>query len=273
MATGIEYREEDVSDVPDEQFQRGLIFGTEAVSAEASRDNWSAFVEFSVPVLESLEVNVAAALRRLQRLRRHLQPEDLRALGAARSLAFRASWGTGFRAPSLAQIGLGPSQESQFFVDTSAAPTTRPTAPATDYNIVFAGNPDLEAEESENFNIGVAWKPTDSWLFAVDYWDIKQENKIDEVNFGYLFQQFCGVQDSDVCVRGTPLPGDTLGPAAVGQLELHQHRRADDQRRGRERALPRLGHGRRAVRRPGLLADAGIQEARTERGRHELRHA
>ena len=29
---------------------------------------------------------------------------------------------------------------------------------------------------------------------------------------GYLFQQFCGVQDSDVCVRGTPLPGDTLGP-------------------------------------------------------------
>ncbi len=31
------------------------------------------------------------------------------------SLAFRASWGEGFRAPSLAQIGLGPSQESEFF--------------------------------------------------------------------------------------------------------------------------------------------------------------
>ncbi|MGL6011352.1 MAG: TonB-dependent receptor plug domain-containing protein, partial [Shewanella oncorhynchi] len=29
MAAGAEYREEDVSDVPDEQFQRGLIFGTE----------------------------------------------------------------------------------------------------------------------------------------------------------------------------------------------------------------------------------------------------
>ena len=212
MATGIEYREEEVSDIPDEQFQRGLIFGTEAVSAEASRDNWSAFVEFSVPVLESLEVNVAARYDDYSDFGDTFNPKISARWEPLESLAFRASWGTGFRAPSLAQIGLGPSQESQFFVDTFGCADNPAYCTATDYNIVFAGNPDLDAEESENFNVGVAWKPTDSWLFAVDYWDIKQENKIDEVNFGYLFQQFCGVQDSDVCVRGTPLPGDTLGP-------------------------------------------------------------
>jgi iron complex outermembrane receptor protein len=212
MATGIEYREEDVSDIPDEQFQRGLIFGTEAVSAEASRDNWSAFVEFSVPVLESLELNVAARYDDYSDFGDTFNPKISARWEPLESLAFRASWGTGFRAPSLAQIGLGPSQESQFFVDTFGCADNPTYCAATDYNIVFAGNPDLEAEESENFNVGVAWKPTDSWLFAVDYWDIKQENKIDEVNFGYLFQQFCGVQDSDVCVRGAPLPGDTLGP-------------------------------------------------------------
>ena len=212
MATGIEYREEDVSDVPDEQFQRGLIFGTEAVAAQASRDNWSAFVEFSVPVIESLEVNVAARYDDYSDFGDTFNPKISARWEPLESLAFRTSWGTGFRAPSLAQIGLGPSQESQFFVDTFGCADNPAYCTATDYTIVFAGNPDLDAEESENFNIGVAWKPTDSWLFAVDYWDIKQENKIDEVNFGYLFQQFCGVQDSDVCVRGTPLPGDTLGP-------------------------------------------------------------
>ena len=212
MATGIEYREEDVSDIPDEQFQRGLIFGTEAVSAQASRDNWSAFVEFSVPVLESLELNVAARYDDYSDFGDTFNPKISARWEPLESLAFRASWGTGFRAPSLAQIGLGPSQESQFFVDTFGCADNPAYCPAPDYNIVFAGNPDLDAEESENFNVGVAWKPGDSWLVAVDYWDIKQENKIDEVNFGYLFQQFCGVQDSDVCVRGTPLPGDTLGP-------------------------------------------------------------
>jgi iron complex outermembrane recepter protein len=212
MATGIEYREEDVKDIPDEQFQRGLIFGTEAVSAQASRDNWSAFVEFSVPVVESLELNLAVRYDDYSDFGGTTNPKISARWEPLESLAFRASWGTGFRAPSLAQIGLGPSQESQFFVDTFGCADNPAYCAATDYNIVFAGNPDLDAEESENFNIGAAWKPTDSWLVAVDYWDIKQENKIDEVNFGYLFSQYCGVQDSDVCVRGTPLPGDTLGP-------------------------------------------------------------
>ena len=46
----------------------------------------------------------------------------------------------------------------------------------------------------------------------MDYWDIKQEKKIDEEPFGFLYTNFCNVQDSDVCVRSTPLPGNTLGP-------------------------------------------------------------
>jgi outer membrane receptor protein involved in Fe transport len=49
------------------------------------------------------------------------------------------------------------------------------------------------------------------WTFSVDYWDILQEDKIDEVPFGFLYQQFCAVQDSDVCTRAAPLPGDSLG--------------------------------------------------------------
>jgi iron complex outermembrane recepter protein len=59
MAAGLEYREESISDIPDDQFQRGLIFGTEAVAAAASRDITSAYVEFSVPLLKSLELSLA----------------------------------------------------------------------------------------------------------------------------------------------------------------------------------------------------------------------
>jgi iron complex outermembrane recepter protein len=59
MAAGVEYREESVEDVPDEQFQRGLIYGTESVSASGARDITSAYVEVSVPVVKGLDVTGA----------------------------------------------------------------------------------------------------------------------------------------------------------------------------------------------------------------------
>ncbi len=86
MAAGLEYRDESVEDVPDDQFQRGLIFGTESVSAAGQRDSWSAFVEFAVPVARQPGVVAGGSLRRLQRFWRHHQSQARRALGAGRFL-------------------------------------------------------------------------------------------------------------------------------------------------------------------------------------------
>jgi iron complex outermembrane recepter protein len=212
MAAGAEYREENVSDIPDDQFQRGLIFGTEAVSAQASRDNWAAFIEFAVPLHETLELSLAARYDDYSDFGDTTNPKVALRWAPIDSLAFRASWGTGFRAPSLAQIGLGPSQESQFFIDVAACNAGVPgTCSPLDYNLIFSGNPDLEPEESETLNVGVAWKPTDRSEITLDYWDIKQDNKIDEAPFGFIYQQSCQTQDSTVCTRSAPLPGLALG--------------------------------------------------------------
>lgn len=217
MAAGAEYREESVSDIPDDQFQRGLIFGTESVSAAASRDSWAAFVEFAVPVLESLELSLAARYDDYSDFGSTTNPKIAVRWAPLESLAFRASWGTGFRAPSLAQVGLGPSEESQFFIDTFGCAAGVPGACQTlDYNIAFTGNPDLDAEESETFNVGVAWQPTDRSEVTLDFWDITQENKIDEEPFGVLYQQFCSTQNTNpVCLRLPPTGGRTLGELDV----------------------------------------------------------
>lgn len=212
MAAGAEYRKESISDIPDDQFQRGLIFGTEAVSAAAARDSWAAFLEFSVPVLESLELSLAVRYDDYEDFGDTTNPKVALRWSPIDSLALRASWGTGFRAPSLAQVGLGPSQESQFFVDQFGCDAGVPGACSPlDYNLVFSGNPDLDPEESETFNAGIAWRPVDSAEISVDYWDITQEKKIDEVPFGFLYQEFCSVQDSTVCVRGPATGGRALG--------------------------------------------------------------
>jgi len=212
MAAGAEYREESIRDTPDDQFQRGLIFGTEAVAAAASRNVWAAFVELSVPIVKSLELSLAGRYDDYNDVGNSTNPKVALRWSPIDTLALRASWGTGFRAPSLAQIGLGPSQESQFFNDTYGCAVNPAYCGALDYNLIFAGNPNLKPEESESLNIGAAWKPTSDVELSLDYWDIKQEKKIDEVPFGFLYSEFCNDQNSTVCLRGAPLPGQRLGP-------------------------------------------------------------
>ncbi len=141
MAAGLEYRDESVSDQPDDQFVRGLIFGTEAVSAAASRNNWSAFVEFSVPLTESLELSLAGRYDDYSDFGDTTNPKVALRWAPTEQIAFRASWGQGFRAPSLAQIGLGPSQESEFFTGhlrlrrQSGVLPADPSDPNTDFLI------------------------------------------------------------------------------------------------------------------------------------------
>ncbi len=212
MAAGLEYRDESVSDVPDDQFQRGLIFGTEAVSAQAQRDNWSAFVEFSLPLAESLELQIAGRHDDYEDFGSSTNPKVALRWAPMDQLALRASWGEGFRAPSLAQVGLGPSQESEFFQDTFGCADNPAYCANTDFQIFFAGNPDLVPEESETFNIGAVWQPTATVDLSLDFWDIEQDKKIDEVPRIFIYQQECNNQASTICVRGAPLPGDTLGP-------------------------------------------------------------
>lgn len=211
MAAGVEYRDESVSDVPDDQFQRGLIFGTEAVTATADRQNWSAFVEFSLPLFETLDLELAARYDDYNDFGSSTNPKVALRWAPIDQLAFRASWGEGFRAPSLAQIGLGPSQESEFFQDTFGCADNPAYCANTDFTILFSGNPDLQPEESESLNVGMVWQPTGTINLSLDYWDIQQDNKIDEVPRIFIYEQECNNQASLICVRGAPLPGDTLG--------------------------------------------------------------
>lgn len=217
MAAGVEYREEDVFDQPDDQFQRGLIFGTESVQAQAKRDQWAAYAEFLIPITYDLELTVAGRYDDYSDFGSTFNPQAKLLWRATDDLTFRASYGEGFRAPSLAQIGLGPSQVSTFFVDTYRCQDSGASCNELDYTIIFSGSDSLEAEDSSNYNLGVVWQLTSSLDMSVDYWSIKQDNKIDQNNYETVYAAECNNQNSTVCVRHDPLPGQRLG----GLAELH----------------------------------------------------
>jgi iron complex outermembrane recepter protein len=214
VAAGMEYREEDAFDQPDDQFQRGLIFGTESVSAQAARDQYAAYVEFLVPITDELEFTVAGRYDHYSDFGSTTNPQVAMKWRPVDNFTLRASFGQGFRAPSLAQIGLGPSQESVFFTDTYRCPTpdaSNPACASTDYTIVFVGGEGLQPEESETFNLGAVWQVTEEFDITADIWSITQDNKIDKNDFENVYNAECNNQNSTVCVRLAPLPGNTLG--------------------------------------------------------------
>ncbi|MDP5135802.1 TonB-dependent receptor [Rheinheimera baltica] len=214
VAAGVEYREEDAFDQPDDQFQRGLIFGTESVSAQAARDQYAAYVELLIPVSDELEFTVAGRYDDYSDFGSTTNPQLTMKWRPLDNFTVRASFGQGFRAPSLAQIGLGPSQESVFFTDTYRCPTpdeANPACASTDYTIVFVGTEGLQPEESETFNVGAVWQITEDFDITADIWSITQDNKIDKNDYENVYDAECNNQNSAICVRLAPLPGQTLG--------------------------------------------------------------
>jgi len=151
------------------------------------RDIKAAFAEFNVPVVDSLELNLAV---------RH---DDYDGFGGTTNpkysfkwqpidwLAFRGSYSTGFKVPDFAKLFRGIT-ESQYTGLDLADPAICPNG---QYNpdvancdvqirpdIITGGNPNLEPEEAKQKNIGFVLAPTRRINVSVDWWEIERFNTI-----------------------------------------------------------------------------------------------
>ncbi|WNC68927.1 TonB-dependent receptor [Thalassotalea nanhaiensis] len=216
IGVGAEYREESISDNPDDQFLRGNVFGTEATQANGSRDNTAIFAELAIPVLDSLEVQLAVRHEDYSDFGTTTDPKVSFLWAPLDNLSLRGSYGTAFRAPSLHQLGLGRTDESPNLVDTvrcDAVGNINKACEPQEYTAVFEGNPDLGPEESTSYNLGVVYNVTDNLSFSVDYYSYEIEDIIDS-DTQFVFSNFGA--DPDVVERlPSTLPGD---PGEVVQI-------------------------------------------------------
>jgi iron complex outermembrane receptor protein len=181
LAVGFEYREESISDNPDDQFLRGEVFGTEATQANGSRDSHSLFAELAIPVTETLEVQVAVRYEDYSDFGDTTDPKVAFIWTPTDKLSLRGSFGTAFRAPSLHQVGLGNTDESPNLVDDvrcAAVGNINKACEPQEYTAILSGNKDLGPEESESYNLGVIYQINDDLDFSVDYYSYDIENVI-----------------------------------------------------------------------------------------------
>ena len=178
LAVGFEYREESIADNPDDQFLRGEVFGTEATQANGSRDNTAVFAELAIPVLDNLEVQIAARFEDYSDFGTTTDPKVAFIWQPTESLSIRGSYGTAFRAPSLHQIGLGNTDESPTLVDTVRCAAVNIDCDPKEYTAVLSGNDDLGPEESKSYNLGVIYEIAENLDFSIDYYNYDIENVI-----------------------------------------------------------------------------------------------
>ena len=209
FALGSEYREETISDNPDDQFLRGEVFGTEATQANGSRDNLAFFGELAIPVLDNLEVQLAVRHEDYSDFGTTTDPKVSFLWTPTEDLSVRGSYGTAFRAPSLHQLGLGRTDESPNLVDSlrcAAIGNQDRACEPQEYTAVFEGNPDLGPETSKSYNFGVIYNFSNDVNFSIDYYNYDISDIIDS-DTQFVIDNF-GLDSTIVVRRPTSIAND-----------------------------------------------------------------
>ena len=184
-ALGGEYRKEEMFDKPSALAQADGIYGLGATDASADRSQYALYGEFLLPLADSLDLITALRYDDYSDFGSDSNPKVALRWRATDDLIFRASWSTGFRAPSLSQLGSGTTLGSNFI---DCGPGTAfgdlcglvgNGAGELEFDQETLGNRDLKAETSEARNIGLSWNITDALQVTLDYWHYQHEDIVD----------------------------------------------------------------------------------------------
>ena len=192
-AVGVDVRREEYSFNGPSQWSAGnaYIFGAPGDSsnymASKRRDVKALFAEFNVPVVDSLEVNLAVRRDQYGGFGGSTNPKYSLKWQPADWLAFRSSYSTGFKVPDFAKLFRGIT-ETQYtgldLADPSICPNGRYNPDVANCSvqirpdIVTGGNPNLRPEEAKQKSLGVVLAPTSRIDVSVDWWEIERFNTI-----------------------------------------------------------------------------------------------
>ncbi|MGQ3054497.1 MAG: TonB-dependent receptor plug domain-containing protein [Roseateles sp.] len=187
-AVGIDLRREKADDKPtNAEYSKGSHIGGEGSvpATSASRNISAVFGELSLPFAKGWEATVAARYDRYSDFGSSFNPRVALRFQPSREMLFRASAGTGFRAPTLWDVNSPVSNTN------TADPQTDPDCPQpndaqgnppalcnTQFNVRLSSDKNLKAEKSRQFAFGAVFEPIRDLSIAVDYWNIQKRDQI-----------------------------------------------------------------------------------------------
>ena len=141
---------------------------------DAARTTSSVFAELNVPIVKTLEGNLAARGDRYSDVGSTANGKASLRYTPTSNMLFRGSVGTGFRAPTLVELHkpqtVGTTEQ---FIDPLHAADG-----AIQANALIGGNPDLKPEKSKQFGLGMVLQATSNFSIGLDYFNITIDNMI-----------------------------------------------------------------------------------------------
>lgn len=214
FAAGFDYKDESLFDLVDAQSAAGNVQGTAGGNTRGERASYAIFAETSIPLLSNLNLSIAGRLDHYNDFGSDFNPKFSVEYRPLHNLLLRASYSTGFRAPTLGDLYRSPLQTFTSAIDTlqcNAGNTDLPFDPcsANQYEASIRANPNLSAEKSTNWGAGVVWNPLDNLSFSLDYYNIQLADQISTVSIQTAI-------DRDAA--GTPVPGVIIERNAIGAI-------------------------------------------------------
>ena len=238
IAVGAEFRHEDFLSAANPPVAELLVAstGVDPTSVSAGKRNISAFYsELSVPVAKGLDATVAIRYDKYSDFGDTLNPKVALRYQPVKEVLLRASYSTGFRAPSLYELNATQSYTNTGTLnDPINCPGGVPIAGKSkvlnckaQFQRLTGGNLSLQPEKSKTFNLGLVLEPTTDLSLGVDLWWIRLTDHIsalaaatvfaDAATFGPYFKRNA---TGDLSIDGSSCPGTNCGYVDLRQQNL-----------------------------------------------------
>ncbi|TQV79416.1 TonB-dependent receptor [Exilibacterium tricleocarpae] len=184
-ASGFEVASETYKDQYDSFREANNVIGSAGNTASGSRSRWAAFAEVEVPLFTGFSTNIAVRYDDYDDFGSEASPQIAFRYQPNDVVTLRASWGEGFKAPNLTDLGSSLASSNENVTDlrrcrAQGIPDSAcPTAQVEEYT---GGNPELDAETTESWNFGVIVNPTDTLTLSLDWFSIDIEDSIDSLD-------------------------------------------------------------------------------------------
>ncbi|MCA0244501.1 MAG: TonB-dependent receptor [Proteobacteria bacterium] len=236
LAIGAERRHENFRSAANTAFAELVVSstGVDPTSlSEGTRNVSALYGEFSLPLLKSLDLTLAARYDKYSDFGNTTNPKVSLRYQPSKALLVRAAYSTGFRAPSLYELNASQAYTNTGTVsDPVNCPNGTTAIPgkstSLNCNVQFqrltGGNTELKPEKSKNYGFGIVLEPMPALSVGLDFWWIKlrdtiaalSENTVlgDPATFArYINRNAAG----DLSIDGFSCPG-----ADCGYLDLRQ---------------------------------------------------
>ena len=192
-----------------------------------------AYVEFDMPLIESLEVDASGRFDHYSDFGNNFSPKVGFKWKPFDWIAVRGTYSKGFRAPAFAENGSSSSQGFitagglSGFPDSFIAAHTGPNGPSAYVTIPYAqsiyalANPKIKPEKATNFTFGVVVQPISWFNASIDYYHIEKDNVITQADTSSaLNNYYAGLPQAPGVVVVPDLPDPAFPNAQPRPLEV-----------------------------------------------------